>query len=339
MLYNGARPAERPDNLQTEHLAKKGFTMSRISRRGFIAGTTAAGALALAGPLARGAEEAGRPTCGTDLVTLGRSGVKATVLGIGTGTMGGREQRELEMDGFAKLVRHAYDRGIRYIDTADMYKMHPLVRHALKGLPREKFFIQTKTRARTADAAKADIDRLLTELGCEYVDSMLMHCMQKADWPTDMRPVMDVLSKAKEQGRVRAVGVSCHGMPPMTAAVDCDWIDVQLVRINPFGSKMDGEPKDVAAMLEKMHKKRRGVIGMKIFGETGFETAKKRYESLKYVLGLGSVDAFTIGFVSAKQIDETLDMIEKALAELADKPAAAARGVQSALPVMASATC
>lgn len=297
--------------------------MSRISRREFLAGTTAAGVAAFAGRFGFAAEQPPGPTSGTDLVRLGRSGVKATVLGIGTGTHGGREQRALKHDGFAKLVRHAYDRGIRYIDTADNYRMHPFVRHALQGLPREKFFIQTKTPAKTAEAAKADVERFLQELKCDYIDSLLMHCMRTATWPTDMRPVMDVLTEAKQKGRVRAVGVSSHGMEPLTASVDCDWVDIQLARINPFGSKMDGKPKDVVAQLKKMHHKGRGIIGMKVYGEDGFDSAEKRYQSLKYVLGLGCVDAFTIGFVSTKQIDETLDMIKKALGELSGKRAAA----------------
>jgi len=297
--------------------------MSEISRRQFLAGTTAAGVAALAGRFTFAAEPASTPTSGTDLVTLGRSGVKTTVLGIGTGTRGGREQRALEHEGFAKLVRQAYERGVRYIDTSDSYKMHSPVKYSLKGLPREELFIQTKTRAKDAATAKADVERFLKELGCGYIDSLLMHCMTKSSWPADMRPVMDVLSEAKRQGRVRAVGISCHGWEPLAASVDCDWIDVQLARINPFGVKMDGEPKDVAALLEKMHKKGRGVIGMKIYGETGFDSAEKRYQSLKYVLGLGSVDAFTIGFTNIRQIDETLEMIEKALAELAAKRVAA----------------
>ena len=141
-----------------------------------------------------------------------------------------------------------------------------------------------------------------------------MHAMHAKTFPTDMRPVMDVLSEAKQKGIVRAVGVSCHGWDSLSASVDCDWIDVQLARINPFGEKMDGKPEAVAGLLKKMHEGGRGVIGMKVYGETGFDSAEKRLESLRYVLGLGSVDAFTIGFVNAKQIDETLELIKKAVA-------------------------
>ncbi len=288
--------------------------MSEISRRDFLAGATAAGVATLAVRPSRAADTQPKITRGTDLVTLGRSGVKSTVLGIGTGTRGGREQLELGQVGFTKLARHAYDRGIRYIDTADNYRMHIFVRFALEELPREEMFIQSKTRAQHPEVAKADLERFRRELKVDYIDSVLMHCMTTDGWPVDMRPVMDVLSEAKQKGRVRAVGISCHGMDPLAASVDADWIDVQLTRINPFGVKMDGPPAEVAAHLKKVHAKGRGVIGMKVFGEDGFGSIEKRLESLKYVLGLGCVDAFTIGFSSPAQIDETLELIEKASA-------------------------
>ena len=289
--------------------------MSGISRRDFLAGlTVAAGTSVLAGPLSWAAETDARPRKAGDLVKLGRSGLKTTVLGLGTGTNSGNQQRDLGQVSFTKLVRHALDRGIRYIDTADMYNMHLLVRFALDKVPREKYFIQTKTTARHPEVAKADVERFRRELKVDYVDTLLMHCMTTGGWATEMRPVMDVLQEAKRKGRVRAVGISCHGWEPLAASADSDWPDVQLVRINPFDDKMDGPAADVAPLIKKMHDKGRGIIGMKIFGETGFGSKEKRLQSLKYVFGLGSVDCFTIGFTSIAQLDETMEMIEQALA-------------------------
>jgi len=289
--------------------------MSRISRREFLGGLTVAGAAAAWGRFAVAAQpEAARPKRGTDLVTLGRSGLKTTVLGIGTGTVGGSQQRAMGTGGFTKLARHALERGLRYIDTADMYHMHVFVQIALKGVPRDKYFIQTKTTAKSPEVAKADIERFRRELGIDTIDSLLMHAMGTGSWPTDMRRVMDVLDEAKRKGRVRAVGISCHGYEALVASADSDWCDIQLARINPFNDKMDAEPEKVAAQLKKMHAKGRGVLGMKIYGETGFGSREKRLQSLKYVLGLGCVDAFTIGFTSTQQLDETLELIEQALA-------------------------
>jgi len=273
----------------------------------------AAGSAALAGRWTFGHPHMPDIKSGVDRITLGRTGLKTSVLGIGTGTVGGSQQLAMGSDNFTKMVRHALDRGIHYIDTADNYSTHVFVRLALQKVPREKYFIQTKTRARSAEVLHADIERFRRELRVDYIDSVLMHCMTTPTWPTDMRPVMDALYEEKQKGRVKAVGVSCHGWEPLVASVDVDWVDIQLARINPFGMKMDGRPEDVAAVLKKMHDAGRGIIGMKIYGETGLNSRDERLQSLKYVLGLGCVDCFTIGFTSIQQIDETLDLIEQAL--------------------------
>ena len=91
-------------------------------------------------------------------------------------------------------------------------------------------------------------------------------------------------------------------------------MDIHLVRINPFRKQMDGSPEDVSAQIKRMHEKGRGVLGMKIYGEGAFKTREQRLASLKYVLGLGTVPAFTIGFKDIAQIDETLPLIREATA-------------------------
>ncbi len=296
--------------------------MSALSRREFLVRTSAAAAsvagLPLLGHWALGEQTAAvspiRITSGTDVVTLGKTGIKTTVLGIGTGTVGGSQQRALGPNGFARLVHQAYERGIRYIDTADMYKMHAFIAPVLKELPRETMFIQTKTTAKTAEAAKADVERFRQELGLETLDTVLMHCMTRKNWPVDLRPVLDALLEAKQKGRLRAVGVSCHTLEALGDAADCDELGLHLVRINHRGEKMDGPPEQVAAQVEKMYQKGRGVIGMKIYGEGVFKTRPERLESLKYVLSLGTVHAFTIGFVNIQEIDETLELIRQATA-------------------------
>jgi predicted aldo/keto reductase-like oxidoreductase len=292
--------------------------MFALDRRQFLGQSAAAlGAAAVfAKPL--GALQAAPAITGAgSLVTLGKSGVKTSLLGIGTGSHGvqrSSNQVKLGQDKFNKLLGHAFDRGITYIDTADQYGSHIFVREAIKAakIPREKLFIQTKTRALNAEVAKADLERFREELGTDYIDSLLMHCMTKQSWPTDMRPVMDVLDNAKAKKWVRAVGVSCHGLPPLQSAAVTDWIDIDLARINPFGVKavMDAAPEVVAPLLKQMHDKGKGILGMKILGEGRFKTAEQQRESLKFVMGLGCVDAFVIGFESPKQIDEICGLIE-----------------------------
>src|SRR5712692_6641848 len=190
--------------------------MSQLSRRDFLGQSAlAVGALAVASRVAPAAEAARNLKSGADQVVLGKTGIKTSLIGMGTGSNGVKHSSNQFRQGhekFVKLVRYAFDKGITYFDTADQYGSHIYLRDALKGLPRERLFIQTKTRATTAEMAKADVERLREELGMDYVDTLLMHCMTKGQWPTDFRPVMDVLFEAKAKGHVRAIGVSCHGM-------------------------------------------------------------------------------------------------------------------------------
>ena len=287
--------------------------MSTLSRRHFLAGASLAFGAATLGSRFASSAEPNRPRTAADPVTLGKTGIKTSLLGIGTGmTGGGHSSNQLRAGqaAFTRLIRHALDRGIRYIDSADMYGTHIFIREALKGVDRSNLFIQTKTRATHPEVAKADIDRYREELGMERLDTVLMHCMTKGSFPVDMRPVMDALQDAKEKGKIRAVGVSCHGWDPLEASVGCDWIDVQLARINPHGTAMDATPEKVAAQLKKMHDKGRGVIGMKICGGGGNTGAQDRLKSLRFVVGLGSVDCFAVGFETPQQIDEVVAQIE-----------------------------
>ena len=291
--------------------------MSEISRRDFLSRTAAAtGAAALAGRWTAAAESAKKIKSGTDLVTLGKTGIETSVLGMGTGSNGVRRssrQLRLGQAAFTRVIRHGIDRGLRYVDAADQYGTHIFVREALKGVPREKLFIQTKTRALQPEVAKVDLDRFRQELGTDYIDSLLMHAMGSETWPADMRPVMDVLAEAKENKIVRAVGISCHGIAPLRASTDCDWLDTQLAPINPFGAVMDAPQDEYLQCFKALHDQGKGVIGMKLFACGRHATREERLESLKFVLGQGCVDAFPIGFESPEQIDDVLEMIKEVL--------------------------
>ena len=288
-----------------------------LTRRDFMTQSAAAvGALAAGQLLGYAAEEKPKLKSGADQVVLGKTGIKTSLLGMGTGTTGynkSSNQTRMGQEKFTKLVRHAYDKGITYIDSADMYGSHPYVRKAIEGLNRDKLFILSKTRASTAGQAKEDIERFRKELGTDYIDTVLMHCMTKESWPKDQRAAMDVLADARSKGTVKSVGVSCHGLDPLRATVKTDWINVNLARINPFGYSMDGKPEDVVPCLKSMHEAGKGILGMKILGEGRIKDDEEKMKSIRYVLGLGCVDAFVIGFETPEQIDQIMGFIETAL--------------------------
>lgn len=304
------------------------MSMKNISRRQFIKGTAAlAGAAMLSScssnPFAKGVKQTA-----VDQVTLGKTGIKLSRLGIGTGSKGGSIQRALGADGFNRLIRYAYDQGITYIDTADSYKTHTMVREAIKGLPREKLFIQSKMPG-IPEKPRAELDRFRTELGVDYIDSLLCHCMVKSNWEEDHNRMMDIFEEAKDKQIIRAHGVSCHSLPATTKAAELGWVDVNLVRINPQGAHMDTPEEiwnavsnqshlpDVLRQVKVMRENQHGIIGMKIIGNGDFTDAKDRETSIRFTLQSGLVDAVVIGFKNTAEIDEAIERINSALAEIA----------------------
>lgn len=258
----------------------------------------------------------------SDQVTLGHTGIKLSRLGIGTGSNSGEVQRSLGREGFNRLIRYAYDHGITYIDTAQSYHTHDWIRDAIKGLPREKLFIQTKM-PNSPDKPLEVLDQYRQELGVDYLDSVLSHFAHTPDWPDERKRVLDALDEAKEKKIIRAKGVSCHGLPALKRATGLDWVDVHLVRINPQGRHMDGpnfsdHVAPTAPPIEEitaMRAKGRGIIGMKIIGNGEFRTPEEREKSIRFAMRCGLLDAVVIGFASTAEIDEAIERINRALAE------------------------
>ena len=293
---------------------------SPLNRREFLQATVATTALAATATSAR-AERANLPKSPTDKVKLGKTGIEVSLIGMGTGSHGSGQasnQTRLGVKEFTRVVRHALDRGICLFDVADQYGSHVYLREALKGVSRDQYVIQTKTHATKYADARSHIERYRMELGVDTIDIVLLHCMQTLDWPAKNEGSMEYLMDAKAQKIIRAHGTSCHGMDPLNIAARSPFVEIDLARINPEGVKMDNpkNPDEVASRLEEMHNAGKGVIGMKVFGEGAFQEPERRDASLRYVLGLGTVNAFIIGLESTAQVDDLMTRTAAALAEL-----------------------
>jgi predicted aldo/keto reductase-like oxidoreductase len=214
----------------------------------------------------------------------------------------------------AELFRAAYDNGITFWDSADQYGTHPHLKEALKSVKREKVTILSKTHASTAKEMKEDLDRFRRELGTDYIDILLLHCMLEGDWPQRKKGAMEVLSEAREKGIIRTHGISCHTIEALRTSAKTDWVQVQLARINPAGLVMDADPATVLGVLKQMKSAGKGVIGMKIFGAGKLRS--KTDESLQFALAHDEIDCFTIG---SESVAEMLDLTKKI-------PAASVRG-------------
>jgi aryl-alcohol dehydrogenase-like predicted oxidoreductase len=255
------------------------------------------------------------------IVSLGKSGIKAPLLGMGTGFSGNNRSSNITRAGVAEsLVRQAYEKGIRFFDCADSYGTHPFVASALKGIPRENYILSTKIWVGPGglpepERPDADIvvDRFRKELNTDYLDMVQIHCMTDAKWTDKQKKQMDILETLKAKKIIRAHGVSVHSLEAMEDAADSQWVDVIHVRVNPYGETMDkSDPAVVIPVIEKLHKSGKGVIGMKLIGNGKFRNQPEKIDaSLKYVLGLGTVDMIIVGFELPEQIDNYIERVRK----------------------------
>jgi len=297
--------------------------MGSFNRRDFLKTSIAGAGLMIAAPrLLRATEPAARFN-GTDLVELGRTGIKVSRLAQGTGFDGYNHSSEHTRQGkaaFDRLMRHSLDQGISFIDMADLYGSHPFVKDVIKDLPRDKLSLLSKIWPENASwvkpsgGAKNEVNRFCKELATDHLDICLIHCMQNAKWPVQFERIRDELSDLKQKGSVRAVGVSCHDLGALKVASEHPWVDVIFARVNHKCGKdymCDGTVEEVSSTLKTARKNGKAVVGMKIFGAGKLVKPEEKDASLKYVFTNGLVSAITIGMLKTSEVDDTLKRMSR----------------------------
>jgi len=292
--------------------------MSNFSRRDFLKTGLAAAALAGVGtlPLAAARDRA------TEMVTLGNSGVKVTRLAFGTGTFSGRVQRDLGQDQFTRLVRYAYDRGIRFFETAESYTdMHRMLGIALKGIPRDSYQLMSKVTTRPGVDPMQKIDELRKLANTDYFDIMLLHYQHFASWPTDSERWQDGISEAQAKQIVRVRGASVHGLPALRQVPKTKWLQVAMIRMNHKGVRMDAEDyntnglgnvPEVVGYVKKTRDDGMGVISMKLVGEGQFTNREDRRKAMRFAFRHAGVDSVTVGYKNTAEIDEAIENVNLA---------------------------
>lgn len=284
-----------------------------MNRRIFVKSASAAASLLAITPLTLNA----RPRVIkkiSDRVMLGKTGIEVSRMAMGTGTSGvsqsSNQTRQLGMKGLPDLLHAGYDMGVTFWDSADQYGSHPHLKEALKGVPRDKVVILSKTHASTEDEMKADLDRFRKELGTDYIDIMLLHCMMSDDWPREKEGAMKVLSEAREKGIIRAHGVSCHTLGALKSAAASPWVQLDLARINPYGAQMDSKVPVVVDVLRQMKQSGKVIMGMKIFGAG--QLTNRLDECLRYALDQDYLSCFTIGVENRDQLNDLSTRVQAA---------------------------
>jgi aryl-alcohol dehydrogenase-like predicted oxidoreductase len=260
----------------------------------------------------------------TDWVTLGKSKVKVTRLAFGTGSFSGRVQRELGQEQFTRLVRHAYDRGIRFFETAESYgEMHKMLGIALKGIPRDTYRLMTKLTTREGTNPQEKIDELRRLAQTDYFDIALLHYQHFATWPKDSMRWQDGISEARVKQAIVGQGASVHGLPALRQMPGNKWLEVAMIRVNHNGTKMDaevyntndpGNVPEVVSHVKQVKGEGMGVISMKLVGEGAFTDREDRKRAMRFAFQNAGVDCVTVGYKSNAEIDEAIENLNLALA-------------------------
>jgi predicted aldo/keto reductase-like oxidoreductase len=296
--------------------------MEHISRRHFLKASLAAGSLATVGSVPLLAAESGKAT---DWVALGNSGVKVTRLAFGTGTNNGRVQRELGQEEFTKLVRHAYDQGIRFFESAESYPgMHQMLGIALKGIPRENYRLMTKVTTGDGQNPAEKIDYLRKIAQTDYFDIMLLHIQRGTNWPAQTTEWQDVILEAEHKQAVRTHGASVHGLPALRVLPENKWLQIGMIRMNHKGTIMDSDGRDfvdtgnvpeVVQHVQEAKKTGKGVISMKLVGAGAFSNSRDdRQKAMRFAFRNAGVDCVTVGTKSTAEVDEAIENINLAFA-------------------------
>jgi aryl-alcohol dehydrogenase-like predicted oxidoreductase len=260
----------------------------------------------------------------SDMVTLGKSGVKVSRLAFGTGTYSGQVQRDLGQEQFTRLVRHAYDNGIRFFETAESYgQMHTMLGIALKGLPRDSYQLMTKVTTRPGGDPQQKFDELRKMANTDYFDVMLMHYQHVATWPSDTVRWQDGILEAKSKKVLLGHGASVHGLPALRQFPGNRWLQIAMIRMNHKGTKMDAEDfntpglgnvNEVVSRVKQVRADGMGVISMKLVGEGAFTNREDRKAAMKFAFQNAGVDSVTVGYKSIAEIDEAIENVNLALA-------------------------
>ena len=299
----------------------------KMKRREFLAKSIAGVGGILLGTKFAAAEEQKIVTFDPyERVSLGKTKIKVTRVGLGTGMRGGMRSsnhKRMGNERFSALVKAGYERGIRLFDAADLYGTHQFLADALAKMPREGYVLSSKIWWRPGGLPEKErpdadvvVERFLKELNTDYIDLILLHCVVSPTWPDELSEYMNTLAKLKKKGIIRAHGVSCHSLAALQACVKEPWVDSVHARINPYAVQMDvrsiEEVPKVAEVLKALHEQGKGVVGMKLVGEGRFrDSDEKRDESIRYVLNLGCVDTMVVGFERPNEIDDFAARVRK----------------------------
>ena len=205
------------------------------------------------------------------------------------------------------------------VDTAHLYGTYAHVREGLRGHSGE-VRVSSKTHATDAATAREHVTTALQEMGLESLDVLLLHGARLADPFTEREAVFDELCRMKEEGLVKAIGLSCHYISGIRDAARNPDVDVIHPLINRTGMGiLDGSAEEMAAAIALAASAGKGVYAMKALAGGNFISSAR--ESISWVMGVEGVHAIALGMLSEAEIEANIELVGtgRSLSEIWDK--------------------
>lgn len=292
--------------------------MNGYSRRDFLKTGVAAGTIATVGkPLFAEKRTA------LDKVTLGKSGIQVTRLAFGTGSQNGHVQASLGQKEFNRLVAYAYERGIRFFETAEAYMTPAMLGEALKPFPRDSYVLMTKVTTDRGVDPHQRFEDMLRVHKTEYFDVMLLHWQHNAGWVEQTKNWQDAIDHLQTKKTILSRGASVHGLPALREMPGNQWLQVAMIRMNHNGTRMDGptfqdsdnpdKVPEVVQHVQQVKANGMGVISMKLVGDGVFTQHDDRVKAMRFAFQTAKIDSATVGFKNTQEIDEGIDNMNLAL--------------------------
>lgn len=238
--------------------------------------------------------------------SLGRSGLTVSKMCFGTLTMSPLQQ-DMAPEAGARLLVHAYERGVRFLDTADLYGTYPHIRLALRDAP--DYVISTKAYCWDEPTARAALERAYRGLGRDYVDLFMLHEQESLHTLRGHEEALLYLADQKAKGHIGAVGVSTHYVACVKAAPRFGMIDVihPLINVEGIGIQ-DGSREEMEQAIAAARARGIGIFAMKPLG--GGHLISGSRAALEYALKNPLLDAVAVGMQSVEEIDANVALFE-----------------------------
>ena len=239
---------------------------------------------------------------------LGKTGIVTSNICFGTLTMTPFQSNLTTKEG-AYLLEYAFDKGINFLDTAQIYNNYNYISKALEGFSRNDIVISTKTYAWNSELAEKALSEALKELKTDYIDIFLLHEQESEYTIKGHFEALEFLIKAKENGYIRALGLSTHRVSGVLGANKYEAIELIHPILNKNGLGIgDGNAEDMIIALKQSYKLNKGIYSMKPLG--GGHLISDIENSINFLRNLDFIDSIAIGMQSVDEIDCNISLIE-----------------------------